>query len=120
MRYLAALLALVSLLAAGDEPDLSAFRLKRDKRVKRHPKLNVDEVKQALPTPPGKRDPRDGIPAIDQPMAVAAAAVTWLRDSDRVLGVVVNGKARAYSLLTLERHEMVNDTLGGVPIAPNY
>ena len=37
-----------------------------------------------------------------------------------VLGVVVNGEARAYPQQILNVHEVINDTLGGVPIAVTY
>lgn len=39
---------------------------------------------------------------------------------DRVIGVVVGGAARAYALHVLAWHEVVNDTLGGRPIAVTY
>jgi hypothetical protein len=38
----------------------------------------------------------------------------------RVIGVSVNGAARAYPILILNCHEVVNDTLGGVPIVVTY
>ena len=44
----------------------------------------------------------------------------FLVSSDRVVGVVVNGQERAYPLLIMNCHEIVNDTLGGVPIAVTY
>ncbi len=37
-----------------------------------------------------------------------------------VLGVVVNGQARAYPLLALFGPEVVNDDLGGKPIAVTF
>jgi hypothetical protein len=40
--------------------------------------------------------------------------------ADRVAGVVVNGAARAYPLAVLNGHEVVNDVLGGVPIAVTF
>lgn len=44
----------------------------------------------------------------------------FLVDSDRVIGVVVDGAARAYPLRMLNWHEVVNDTLGGRPIVVTY
>ncbi len=39
---------------------------------------------------------------------------------DRVIGVVVNGMPRAYPIRILNNHEIVNDVLGGVPIAVTF
>ncbi len=44
----------------------------------------------------------------------------YLVSSDRVIGVEINGEERAYPLRVLNCHEIVNDTLGGVPIAVTY
>lgn len=65
---------------------------------------------------PGK----DGIPALNRPGLVAAPSATFLRDEDRVLGLEINQSARAYPLLVLWWHEIVNDTLGGEPVLVTY
>jgi hypothetical protein len=44
----------------------------------------------------------------------------FLVSTDRVIGVTVNGLSRAYPLLILNCHEIVNDTLGGAAIAVTY
>lgn len=44
----------------------------------------------------------------------------YLVSADRVIGVTVNGESRAYPIQILNVHEIVNDTLGGVPIAVTY
>ncbi len=44
----------------------------------------------------------------------------YLVSTDRVIGVSINGKSRAYPLMILKVHEIANDTLGGVPIAVTY
>ena len=44
----------------------------------------------------------------------------FLVPRDDVIGVVVNGQARAYPVRFMIWHEIVNDTLGGVPIAVTY
>ena len=105
--------AMPAVLIADDEP-VSAFRLKTDKNVKSA--IDIDDVRPGTPKPV----PKDAIPAIWNPRSVPADKATWVRDGDRVLGVEINGEARAYPLMILEVHEMVNDTLGGTPIAPNY
>ncbi len=65
--------------------------------------------------------PPDGIPAIDRPAFVAVAqADAWLRPKEPVIALEVNGDARAYPLQILMWHEIVNDTVGGKPIAVTY
>jgi len=56
---------------------------------------------------------RDGIPPLDHPKLVAAAAATYLRDSHVVFGLVHRGESRAYPKRILAWHEMVKDRLGG-------
>ncbi len=64
--------------------------------------------------------PRDGIPAIDAPRFVPAASARELKPTDRVLGLRLEGEARAYPVAILNWHEVVNDVLGGVPVAVTY
>lgn len=65
--------------------------------------------------------PKDGIPAIFNPDFIAAnEAATQFAPDDLVLGVVVNGDARAYGIAHLSSHEIVNDVVGGRPIAVTW
>ncbi|MEE8458676.1 MAG: DUF3179 domain-containing protein, partial [Phycisphaerales bacterium] len=64
--------------------------------------------------------PKDGIPAISDPEHVALESCDRLADDDRVVGVVVGGEARAYPLRVLLYHEVVNDEIGGTPVAIVY
>ena len=41
-------------------------------------------------------------------------------DDEKVLGVSINGESRTYSIPMLSRHEIVNDVVGGVPIAVTW
>lgn len=63
--------------------------------------------------------PKDGIPAIDRPKFVAAAGAK-LAQGDRILGVARNGEAKAYPVRILNWHEVVNDRVGGTPVAVTY
>lgn len=56
---------------------------------------------------------RDGIPAIDAPHFIAGKEVGFLQDQDRVLGLELEGAARAYPVRILNYHEIVNDHIGG-------
>ncbi len=64
--------------------------------------------------------PKDGIPAIDKPKFVPLAEVSDLAETEPVVGVTVNGVSRAYPLRILMYHEIVNDTLGGIPVTVTY
>lgn len=64
--------------------------------------------------------PRDGIPAIDEPVFTAAAAADFMHDDDGVLGVVVDGVARAYPIKILNWHEIVNDDINGMPFVVTF
>ena len=59
---------------------------------------------------------RDAIPALTLPQNVSANA-SFMQPDDRVLGVVVNGQARAYPFIVLWWHAIVNDILGDEPIS---
>jgi hypothetical protein len=61
--------------------------------------------------------PKDAIPAIDKPVFVPAAEATFMVDDEPVIGVAMSGVARAYPTWLLNGHEIVNDTIGGRPIA---
>jgi len=64
--------------------------------------------------------PKDGIPSIDQPTFSTVASVGSLAPVEPVIGLAVNGDARAYPIRILMWHEIVNDTVGGVPVAVTY
>ena len=64
--------------------------------------------------------PKDGIPSIDDPQFVAVAGHEDLAPTEPVIGLAINGDARAYPLRILTWHEIVNDTVGGVPVAVTY
>jgi hypothetical protein len=75
------------------------------------------------------RMPRDGLRALVNPASwtVAQLAATdahrhnrWLVPADRVVGVECAGEARAYPLRFLVWHEVVNDTVAGLPILVTY
>lgn len=66
--------------------------------------------------------PFDGIPAIDNPefFPDIEAANKNYNDGELVLGVEIDGDARAYSVPLLSSHEIVNDVVGGKPIAVTW
>ena len=65
--------------------------------------------------------PYDAIQAIFDPQFVSAAeAEEQLLPRDLVLGVSVGDDHRAYGVAFLADHEVVNDVIGGVPLAVTW
>ena len=65
--------------------------------------------------------PKDAIPAIFDPQHVSAAeGDAQLAADDLVLGVSVDGDHRAYGVAFLSGHEVVNDVIGGKPVAVTW
>jgi len=64
--------------------------------------------------------PRDGIPALNKPKFITEGEVDFLKPKDRVLGVLVDGIARAYPVSILNWHEIVNDQIGGTPVLVTF
>lgn len=75
--------------------------------------IPVDEIVSGGP-------PRDGIPALTMPQFESVAEANWLRDRDRVLGITINGVARAYPIRILDWHEIVNDRIADQFITVTY
>jgi hypothetical protein len=84
---------------------------------------NSQEIKHIVPLDQivSGGPPPDGIPSIDNPKFLSVVdASKFLKDSDLVVGLTVNGQTKAYPLLILVWHEIVNDKLGGVPVVVTY
>lgn len=64
--------------------------------------------------------PKDAIPAILSPSFEEGNNASWIGSEDAVVGVEIEGDSRAYPVATLSRHEIVNDRVGGVPIAVTW
>lgn len=63
---------------------------------------------------------KDDIPAIVAPKFLPIHKVDYLYDDDTVIGVIGEGKARAYPFRILVWHELVNDTFEGKAILISY
>jgi hypothetical protein len=80
--------------------------------------IDLDELVTLLPP--------DAIPAVlpeDVPqimVTAAAAAEAGMGQSFRVIGISINGESRAYPIPYLSAHEIVNDVVGGRPIAATW
>jgi hypothetical protein len=75
----------------------------------------VDRAK-ILPGGPG----RDGIRAVDAPRFAGPDQSDAISPETPTIGVAIGGEARAYLVPILEYHQIVNDVVGGVPIAVTY
>ena len=64
--------------------------------------------------------PKDGIPAIDDPVFVPAAGHDDLPGTEPVISVVVGEEARAWPLRILTWHEIVNDEVNGKPLTVTF
>jgi len=63
---------------------------------------------------------QDGIPPLRSPHMLEANDAGYLDDDDIVFGIVINGDVRAYPKRILAWHEMLVDTVGGIPVAGVY
>ncbi len=63
---------------------------------------------------------KDTIPAIDEPLFVSVGDPRLeeqrITDGTRVIGYSVGDDARAYPIRIMDRHELVNDAVGGKPV----
>ena len=64
--------------------------------------------------------PKDGIPAIDDPKFVPVAEIDDIAPTEPVVGITLGGETKAYPLRILMWHEIVNDTIGGVPVSVTF
>ncbi|MEM9465899.1 MAG: DUF3179 domain-containing protein [Actinomycetota bacterium] len=64
--------------------------------------------------------PPDGIPPIDTPKFQYAASLGWMSAVEPVVVLEINDDVRAYPVQLLAWHEIVNDTVGGVPVTVAY
>ena len=64
--------------------------------------------------------PKDGIPSIDRPVFLPASQDSTLEPLEPVIRLQVGDDIRAYPLRILTFHEIVNDVVGGKPVAVTY
>ena len=98
MRVIAAALAIY--------PVLGGFDLS-------HHVVPPDQIRDGGPA-------KDAIPAVLEPQFVKADHATFLEPNDKVIGVVFQGRARAYPIKILNWHEVVDDSIAGTPLAVTF
>ena len=77
------------------------------------PLVEFEEVRSGGPPP-------DGIPPVDEPRFLRVDDVDFLADNEPVLFFELDGDARAYPVQIMTWHEIVNDTVAGVPVTISY
>lgn len=75
--------------------------------------IPLDEIRSGGP-------PKDGIPALINPENLPASKATFMRAEEQVIGVYLNGVARAYPTRILSWHELVNDRFGRWPVLVSW
>ncbi|MCZ6738658.1 MAG: DUF3179 domain-containing protein [Actinobacteria bacterium] len=78
--------------------------------------IDLEELLVGIPI----SDPRDAIPPIDNPQFEAVSASDWIQDPEPGVLIEIEGDARFYPLSVMTRHEIVNDEVGGIPVAVTY
>lgn len=64
--------------------------------------------------------PKDGIPALTHPKFIPVNQASFLNVDDRVLVLKVGEIVKIYPLKIMDYHEVVNDSIGGVPVLVTY
>jgi len=62
----------------------------------------------------------DEIPTLMNPDTIPAGEAEYLGDGELVFGASVEGEYRAYPLRIMDWHELLNDEIGGEPVALSY
>jgi hypothetical protein len=102
-------------------PEISAAGAQQPDFTRDWPNTDFSQVSVDLSEVMSGGPPRDGIPAILDPTFLPAADETRLDDREPVMTYDPgDGPARAYPIRYLMWHEIVNDTVGDVPIAVTF
>ncbi|MCW1952280.1 MAG: DUF3179 domain-containing protein [Octadecabacter sp.] len=112
MLRLVAILTFVASTAAAD-PDFWKFEWPNTD----FETTNVENWVEILSGGP----PRDGIPALDDPTFIDVSGENRLSDREPVITLELQGEVpRAYPVRYLMWHEIVNDEVGGLPVAVTF
>jgi len=95
----------------GDSYESSGLTMMETNGVKHN--IPLDKIRSGGP-------PKDGIPSIDNPVFAEISDSQFMSDSDTVIGLEINGEAKAYPIFILVWHEIINDGVGGTPVAITY
>ena len=116
-------LAALSILYGGESSPQTTFANSGESDVRSElVMMETDGIKHLIPLEKirGGGPPKDGIPSIDNPMFADVQSSQFMSDSDTVIGLEINGEAKAYPIFILVWHEIVNDKVGGTPVSVTY
>ncbi len=99
--------------ASSPEEDTISALVNRFHAENPEPLIDPNEVIAGGPPP-------DGIPPIDEPRFLSTDEVDFLEDTEPVLALTVGEESRAYPVQVLIWHEIVNDTIDGIPVTVTY
>ncbi|PSO49900.1 MAG: hypothetical protein BRC33_04885 [Cyanobacteria bacterium SW_9_44_58] len=85
---------------------------KQSKPPQETARINLDNLLNGGP-------PKDGIPSIDNPKFDTAETTPFNKD-ETVIGIVMNGEAKAYPYKIMNWHEIVNDSIGDINVTVSY
>jgi len=92
--------------ATGAAPEVGGFRLEKLR-------VPAEHVLSGGPK-------RDEIQSVDAPRFASLEEATWVLAENPVIGLALGGEARVYPVHLIERHQIVNDVVGGTPVAVTY
>ena len=112
VRVATAVLAAAALAACGDGGSTGIDGDDSDRT--RSCDLDTDLLVSVLPP--------DAIPSLIEPEMVTLSepGASYLEDSDRVLGVIIDGSPRAYPHPIMDHHEMVTDRVGSTVLTTTF
>lgn len=109
MRFISVYLLLILFSGATYGQDRSSWKTNWSKAS-----VNPDEIISG-------GVPRDGIPPIDDPVFVSvSSAAEWIDDREPVILVTVESDVRAFPLQIMTYHEIVNTTIGEIPVSVTF
>ncbi len=119
-KIFTALAAIITVLVGWTFPQESSPRVPKTDSVKIW-KTNLEKRSIDLSEIMSGGPPKDGIPALNAPKFVSIKdAEKWLKSNEPVISLKIGKVARAYPLQILIWHEIVNDEIGGHPVAVTF
>lgn len=80
----------------------------------------LDELRVARETLVEGGPARDAIRSVDEPRFVASDEARWVTPDSPVIGLLANGRARAYPVHLMEWHQVVNERVDGSDLVVVY
>ena len=105
----------IEALGARGRAAVAALRAERAKATRRS-----GEAEAHYDLAARRAAPRDAFPVLFDPQLAPADKAKGVRDDEPVIGIAIGAEAKAYPVAIMGRHELVNDTCGGRPIAASW